>query len=680
MAPRPRFRTHAARRARTVCTLLRPASAVALGAIAGSAAAFDFATSGFEGSLDTTLSIGVQGRTQSIDSDLVGTRALSPSPPDPGRKGRAFSVNNDDGTLNYERGLFATIARFTSELDISPTNQMFGAFVRAEGYYDPTNANQDRTDHRDLSDAARDQVAKNLRLLDAYGEVNLSPFEVDTSFRGGRQVISWGESSFIPGGINVINPVDVSQLRTPGAELRNALLPQGMLSLNSAVGENVSVEGFYQYDWKRVRIDRPGTFFSTNDFVGKGQDKAMLGFGDFSEFGTDVETLFNALGLAATPPVPVPPGLFNLINGVLASPLGPGPLPTLDSFESDWFSVPRGDNKTPKDHGQGGVAVRVFVPRLNDTELGFYFMNYHSRLPIISARTADEATTETAAAQYAKLAAFGSDVQSAVAVNTQGQGSRYFVEYPEDIKLVGTSFNAQLGTTGWALQGEYSFKWNVPLQVDDVELLFASLTPLDTAVGGVLPFSVNQLGEFGPSTVINGYRRSEISQLQATATKVLGPTLGADTGVFLAELGWHFVHDLPSQSDLRMNGPGTNTSGNPFHSTAAGGHSGKAAETSDHFPDKHSLGYRLAGTLQFNNVLGGANLAPRVQWQHDFQGVSPGPGGPFLQGRKAVSLGMQATYLEKWVADVSWTGYFGAGRHNLINDRDFWSASLKYSF
>jgi len=50
----------------------------------------------------------------------------------------------------------------------------------------------------------------------------------------------------------------------------------------------------------------------------------------------------------------------------------------------------------------------------------------------------------------------------------------YFVEYPKDIDMFGASFNTDLGTTGISLQGEISYKRNVPLQVDDVELLFAT--------------------------------------------------------------------------------------------------------------------------------------------------------------------------------------------------------------
>ena len=38
-------------------------------------------------------------------------------------------------------------------------------------------------------------------------------------------MINWGESTFIQGGINVVNPVDVSRLRVAGAELKEAFLP-----------------------------------------------------------------------------------------------------------------------------------------------------------------------------------------------------------------------------------------------------------------------------------------------------------------------------------------------------------------------------------------------------------------------------------------------------------------------
>ena len=70
---------------------------------------------------------------------------------------------------------------------------------------------------------------------------------------------------------------------------------------------------------------------------------------------------------------------------------------------------------------------------------------------------------------------------TALATHEYAQTARYFTEYPEDIQLFGVSFNTQLGTTGIALQGEVSYRQDVPLQFDDVEVLFAALTPFEAA-------------------------------------------------------------------------------------------------------------------------------------------------------------------------------------------------------
>jgi hypothetical protein len=72
-------------------------------------------------------------------------------------------------------------------------------------------------------------------------------------------------------------------------------------------------------------------------------------------------------------------------------------------------------------------------------------------------------------------------------VTTAATGS-YLIEFPEDIHLVGGSFNTSL--KGVALQGELSYRSSQPLQVDDVELLFAALSLAQCAAFG----PNNQLG------------------------------------------------------------------------------------------------------------------------------------------------------------------------------------------
>jgi hypothetical protein len=137
---------------------------------------------------------------------------------------------------------------------------------------------------------------------------------------------------------------------------------------------------------------------------------------------------------------------------------------------------------------------------------------------------------------------------------------------------------------------------------------------------------------------------------------------------------------MPSKSTLRLESPGTYTSGNPAQAAASGAHGGIPAEPAGAFADATSWGYRLVGKLDFNNAIGAVTLSPRVAWAHDVDGNSPTPGGNFLEHRKAVTVGLEAGYQNSWSADLSYTDFFGAGRYNLSNDRDFVSFNIKYSF
>jgi len=41
---------------------------------------------------------------------------------------------------------------------------------------------------------------------------------------------------------------------------------------------------------------------------------------------------------------------------------------------------------------------------------------------------------------------------------------------------------------------------------------------------------------------------------------------------------------------------------------------------------------------------------------------------------------VSASLENRWEVDVAYTQYGGAGQYNLLSDRDFVSASIKYSF
>jgi hypothetical protein len=602
------------------------------------AAAFQFDFGEVEGSLDSTLSYGMSWRMSARDKDIIGTA----------NGGSAYSVNGDDGNLNYDNGdLISQVGKVTSELELRYDN--FGMFLRGSAFYDYENNDRSRA-RTELSDEAKDLVGKDADLLDAYIWGNFEIGDMPAQIRVGDQVLSWGEGTFFQNGINVINPFDVSKLRVPGAELKEGLVPVGMVSGSISPTEDLTFEGFYQYDWVHVEIDPPGSYWSTNDFAGDGGNKVMFGWGDVPD------SIDPGAGLGGPPSI--------------------GP------------AVPRGATDHASDDGQYGLAVRLFAPALNETEFGFYFMNYHSRLPFISAKTGN--ATGFLSGDYASTA-------------------QYFTEYPEDLKLYGASFNTAFNRTGIALQGEYSFRKDAPLQIDDIELLLAAISPLDPFIAAGTPplgpeiFAKNQLGAQEFESVIHGYEELDVSQVQMTASKLFGPTFGADQFVMLSEVGVTYVHDMPSKSEMRFESPGTYVSGNkvpvdvtvpnpvppPAAVTIPGGgpplgpgvaHPGKPAESSDAFADDTSWGYRIVAKLDYNNAIGAVTLSPRIAWAHDVDGNTPGPGGNFLEDRRAITFGLGASYQSTWSADLSYTDFFGAGRYNLINDRDFVAFNIKYSF
>ena len=82
----------------------------------------------------------------------------------------------------------------------------------------------------------------------------------------------------------------------------------------------------------------------------------------------------------------------------------------------------------------------------------------------------------------------------------------------------------------------------------------------------------------------------------------------------------------------------------------------------------------------YNDAIGPVTILPRIAWAHDVSGTTPGPGGSFIDGRKTLTFGLGFNYLQKWIFDLAYTDYSGGGRYNQLHDRDFFAASVRYSF
>ena len=641
-----------------------------------------------------------------------------------------YSANGDAGNLNYDKGdLFSSLFKGTHELSI--TKGDFGMFTRFMYFYD-TALMDNKGDYTNpvsgnpvdpcADDEARDLACRDLRLLDAYVFANfaLNDGANPLSIRVGNQVLSWGESTLIQHGIN-ITPIDVGIARLPGADLKEAYIPVGMISASLGITEQLSAEVFYQYEWQNSYLPVPGTYFSTNDFAGKGGYNQNIQLGFSGNPDLDLSTLINGLNAIGSG--------INSARAVLGNPAASAAekataQATIGLLSQAYLAYPtkvtlrpKGDagEINPPDSGQYGLKLEYFAPELNDTEFAVYYMNYHSRTPVISgiasnfctsaATAACSAAFDLAKAQdptlvKADYSPVSSDIQYLVLntitadnISNLQAMSKGLIEYPEDIKLYGFSFNTTLD--GTSVAGELAYRQDEPLQIDDVEILYAGM-PEQLANAGLRPdlAGISQIGRYSGSKVLpgqsaQGFILTDTMQAQLTVTHLFGPVAGTDNLTVLAEIGGISIKDMPEQSELRLNGPNTDRSGYPLMGTDANGnlimktglHTGlsNGAETNP-FPTASAWGYRILAKADYNNVFSGVNMSQRMTFSHDVNGITPDPLFMFSEDKKSLSYAVAFDYLNAWSAEVSYNAFFGGvGTTNNTEDRDFISFNIKYS-
>lgn len=593
------------------------ALAGALFALPAQAASFNIGE--IEGRFDSSLSIGSSWAMDDADAKFIGKA----------NGGRASTRTSDDGRLNFKKGeTFSKIFKGVHDLQLSYGET--GVFLRGKYWYDFELKDEHRPLY-DIDDSGRDRAAKGsgFELLDAFVYHNYLLGDLPGSVRAGKQVVSWGESTFIGNSINAINPADAASLRRPGSEIKEGLIPVNMLYVTQSLTENLSVEAFYQLEWEKTVLDNCGTFFG-GDTAPKGCDYGMTTNG--SDFDRD----------------------------------GPA---------YGW--VPRGADQDARDSGQFGVALRWMVPELNDTEFGFYALNYHSRTPE-SMWTASNATGVGAI-----LGAPGPSTAS------------YYLKYPEDIRLFGISF-ATTTPDGTALSGEISHRPNMPMALNGTDTsTAASIGQLYTLgnMNGLAIFDTDW-ADNRYSSLVQGYKRMPFTQAQISGVHTFDQVLGSDRLTLIGEVGYSHIGNLGSAdgSDLRFGRssvygmgalPSSASASLPGVGTIRGESLCKAVLNSanpDQCTDKgfytqNSWGYRLRAVLDFNNAIAGINLKPNLAFAHDVEGYGP----TFTEGNKSVSVGLDADYLSKYTASLSYTDYFG-GDFNTNTDRDFLALSAGMNF
>lgn len=404
-------------------------AALALGFAAAAQAGTFSLDNGIEGQWTLGASVGTSWRAKNPDPALIGVN-----------NGGTGNPGADDGELNYGKGdIFSTTGKIVGDLQLKRDN--IGLFVRGKAWYDHTakhrkvphgSAANNYTPNTPLDDREFDTLSKfaGAQVLDAYvsGSFNLGE-STPLALKLGNQVVNWGESTFISGGINQYGVVDVPAARRPGAQIKEILLPIPQLSASLGLPGGFSIDAFYEFKWKRTVLDGCGTYFSFADILNCRRDAIA-----FDPLGGP-----DAMGW----------------NGYTAGPFA--------GANGRMSLLP---NREPRDSGQFGVAAKVYAKAI-DTELGLYFVNYHQNTPAFTLHR-----TPTTIPGSVWAGALG------VPLSAQWDYSA------ENIKVVGLSASTVLAN--WSVFGEVSHTRGFPVSLhgpDVVNAMFGA-GPLVSRITG----------------------------------------------------------------------------------------------------------------------------------------------------------------------------------------------------
>jgi len=593
-------------------------------ALPGLAQAIDFklpfGEDGIEGVLNTTTTFGAQFRMQDRSADLVGKANLNPSVC--GRQGEGgnrvttgvgnplyqscqglfrdqsytaarlsevpgqFSNNFDDGNLNYNKHDL-TQAPLKITQDISLTRGDFGFFARVLAFHDfvndglkeyhpnrltadnvaqfgsvataTTNNGLPRSDSvscgnrnpvpgqpcglvygsggvvRNGRDSeTRRQIGQGFQLLDAvaYGKLPIGG-DQELTVKFGRQLINWGESTLLViNSINQAQPVNANNFSRVGFQVEEVFTPQTALYVSGQPIENVTFETFYQFEWSPVEIPAKGSYLS---FVDLGTDNAG-------------NSVISSFGGAAEDPDGVGFLQDNSLSGLTNTSLR---VERLRDNEPDNFGLTN----------QFGGALKYYAEWLNSgTELGLYFLNYHSKLPYVSAYAALDSCARNSrnSVQFVRdcpdipllhqVTAGPNRPETATSDPILFDTAKVQFEYPKNLKMLGFSFNTTLGE--FSIQGELAYRPDLPLQVDVEDLVFAAYGPTLTRCHNP-DISASAPDRTGPCAGTGNFTGTATQplppELQSLATQLLPGAVGGigtdPNGVTIAYGSSDFVVD-----------------------------------------------------------------------------------------------------------------------------------------
>lgn len=620
---------------RRVCVLSLAVSA-ALAAAPAAAAEFELADGRIQGQWNLRAVAGTAVRTGKAQPHLLGKGYASDGRP----KGGTGADTADDGNLNFARGdTFSSLFKIVQSVDLKYRD--VGVNLSARTWYDAT---LDRGETRQgnvpngfdpsapLSDDgfSRSNKFSGFLWLNAYvyGHLKLDD-DSALDVRIGKQAVKWGSGLFFTG-VNQINPVDYTTLRRPGTDAASeAQVSVEMLWAKWTLDSRLSLEGFWQWNWRPSEYDPCGTFFS----------------------GSDLGIERGCAGIQSNAYYPI-----NSASADAGRWLSDGFMQSMGAI------LPRDRDRYGSDRGQYGLSLR-YRDEASGRGWGAYYLRINSRAPYLDATTIDAARTDPGLAP--RLIAAG--VPAAYAqLSARLSTIREIWEYPDDVRIFGLS--AETRWRGWKLGAELSHTRGQPVQLNTADM-FRALTSGGGPIGA-------RNAALAPGAVLRGYDRVDKDQLLLNFQRSFAGALGAQQATLAGELAYSRA-DLPALSQARY--------GRGFHwGFSPQGYGGVCPPVQnplgcvdEGFYTRNAWGYRLRGQLDYA-VGADWTISPSLSFGHDVRGFAVD--NQLVEDRRQLTLGLSAKYAKRYFASVSYTDYAGGARYDPLADHDYASLAVGATF
>jgi hypothetical protein len=199
------------------------------------------------------------------------------------------ALNQDDGDRAFGKGLISNRLDSLSEFDIAYQN--YGARVSGAAWYDteyqkdndnndPARANQRSVAYNEFTSDTQRLHGGDGEILDAFVYWNGELADRALSVRLGRHGLVWGETLYfgtngIAGGMAPVDAVKATSV--PNTAFKEITRPVNQISSSYQLTDDLSLGAYYQFEWEKTRLPGAGSYFSTSDNIGDGNERLIVG-------------------------------------------------------------------------------------------------------------------------------------------------------------------------------------------------------------------------------------------------------------------------------------------------------------------------------------------------------------------------------------------------------------------